>query len=72
MPYLSLAPDGRLHYLGDNYTRPWESHEVSVVVHGVAEHSGVWFEWIPYLVLDYRLIRPDLRGFGASSMSPPG
>ncbi len=68
MPYLSLEPGCTLHYLDDDYTRPWESHEVAVLVHGVAEHRGVWFEWMPHLAPHSRLIHLDLRGFGASSV----
>lgn len=71
MPYLSLDPDCDLYYVDDDYTPPWDEREVAVLVHGVAEHHGVWFDWIPRLAPHYRLIRLDLRGFGASSVPPP-
>jgi hypothetical protein len=37
------------------------------MLHGNAESSAVWFGWIPYLARHYRIIRPDMRGFGDST-----
>ena len=71
MAYLKLDDDCELYYVEDDYTPPWETRDVVMLVHGVAEHSGVWFDWIPRLASHYRLIRLDLRGFGASSVPPP-
>src|SRR6185369_6999841 len=50
---------------------PWTTPETVVMVHGNSESSRAWTMWVPHLSGRYRVIRPDLPGFGASS-EPPG
>jgi 3-oxoadipate enol-lactonase len=42
-----------------------------VMVHGNAESSRAWTCFVPYLAGRYRVVRPDMPGFGASA-EPPG
>jgi pimeloyl-ACP methyl ester carboxylesterase len=50
------------HYFGE----PWIPPETVVMVHGNAESSRAWTCFVPYLSRHYRVVRPDLPGFGAS------
>src|ERR1700680_4544377 len=50
---------------------PWTVAQTVVMVHGNAESSQAWTCWVPHLAGLYRVVRPDLPGFGASP-SPAG
>jgi 3-oxoadipate enol-lactonase len=50
------------HWFGD----PWMVPETVVMVHGNSESSRAWTRWVPYLARKYRVVRPDLPGFGES------
>jgi 3-oxoadipate enol-lactonase len=51
---------------------PWgPPPQTIVMVHGNAESSRAWTCWMPHLVGGYRVVRPDMPGFGASG-EPPG
>jgi pimeloyl-ACP methyl ester carboxylesterase len=39
-----------------------------VLQHGNAKNSKLWFEWVPLLANDFRVIHVDARGFGRSSI----
>ncbi len=70
MPTLHLPPDLDLHYLVDDYTDPWREPQTILMLHGNAESSASWYGWVPTLARQYRLVRPDMRGFGASTPMP--
>ena len=65
------APD--LYYEVTDYTDPWRSAPYLLLQHGFGRSSKFWYRCVPYLARYYRIIRPDLRGFGRSSASvdPP-
>lgn len=66
MPLLE-RPDGtRLNYAIDDHTDPWSSPEVVLMLHGIAETGLVFRAWAPHFSRRYRVVRPDLRGFGRS------
>ena len=50
--------------------RPGLKPEVALLLHGNDETSISWFGWIPRLAQEFRLIRPDLPGFGNSAIPP--
>jgi len=50
------------HWFGE----PWTSPAPVVMIHGNSESSRAWTSWVPHLARHYRVIRPDLPGFGAS------
>ncbi len=72
MPKLRIDPDLLLHYVVDDYTDPWRKPQTIVLLHGLGESSAVWYGWVPPLARHYRVVRPDLRGFGASTSMPKG
>jgi 3-oxoadipate enol-lactonase len=49
------------------FAAPWTVPQTIVMVHGNAESSRAWTCWVPHLAGKYRVVRPDMPGFGASS-----
>ena len=41
-----------------------------LMLHGNAESGAAWYAWVPALARRYRVVRPDMRGFGASTPMP--
>ena len=72
MPQLTTPQGVLMHYEDDYFGEPWARNDAEVVVllHGIAESSAVWFPWILQLAGTYRVIRPDLPGFGQSLVPP--
>ena len=71
MHELEVRPGLRIAYADDWFGRPWTSPETVLMVHGNAESSRAWTCWVPHLAGRYRVLRPDLPGFGGSS-APAG
>lgn len=70
MPTFEVAPDARLHYLVDDFTEPWREPETVLMLHGNAESGLAWYAWVPLLARRFRVVRPDMRGYGASTPMP--
>ena len=70
MPKHRVSPDCELHYVVDDYTDPWRESETILMLHGNAESGAAWFAWVPQFARRYRVVRPDMRGFGASTAMP--
>ena len=70
MPILNIPPDLDLFYRVDDFTVPWGSPQTVLLLHGNAESSLAWYAWVPTLARHYRVVRPDMRGFGASTPMP--
>jgi len=70
MPTYPVTPDCQLHYVIDDYTDPWRQPEAVLMLHGNAESGASWFGWVPPFARHYRVVRPDMRGFGASTPMP--
>lgn len=70
MPVFECAPGVKMHYVVDDYTDPWRKPETVLMLHGNCESSRSWYGWVPHLARDYRVVRPDMRGFGASTPMP--
>src|ERR1700741_5302386 len=71
MPTLLCPPDTQMHYLVDDFTDPWRKSETILLLHGNAEGGMAWYGWVPSLARHFRVVRPDMRGFGASTPMPP-
>jgi 3-oxoadipate enol-lactonase len=69
MPVLN-SPGLDMHYEVDDFTDPWRAPETVLMLHGNAESGQAWYGWVPILSRHYRLVRPDMRGFGASTPMP--
>lgn len=70
MPTMSLPSGFDLYYQVDDFTDPWCDAETVVLFHGNAESGEAWRAWVPHLARRYRVVRPDLRGFGQSTPTP--
>ena len=70
MPIARVAPDLEMHYLLDDFTDPWREAETILMIHGNAERGAAWYGWVPQLARDFRIVRPDTRGFGDSTVMP--
>jgi len=57
-------------YCVDDFTDPWTKPETVLLLHGNAESSAAWYGWVPHLARHHRVVRPDRRGFGASTPMP--
>jgi len=71
MPTVQIDSSLTMFYEDHCFADPWRQPEVAVLIHGIAESSGAWFGWVPHLARELRVLRPDLRGFGRSTVPPP-
>lgn len=65
------GPREDLFYREDWFGEPWRKPETAILIHGNDESSIVWYAWVPRLAEEFRVLRPDLPGFGRSTV-PPG
>jgi 3-oxoadipate enol-lactonase len=70
MPTFALSADAELSYHVDDFTDPWTEPDTIVLLHGNAESSLAWYAWVPLLARRFRVVRPDMRGYGASTPMP--
>ena len=70
MPSFQTSPGVELYYEVDDFTDPWTKPETILMLHGNAESGLAWYGWVPNLARTFRLVRPDLRGHGASTPMP--
>ena len=70
MPNFRPSPDLDMHYEVDDFTDPWRQPETILMLHGNAESGLAWYAWVPALARQYRVVRPDMRGFGQSTPMP--
>ena len=63
------ASDGiRLSYVIDDFTDPWKPKETLILLHAVLGGSRRFYQWIPVLSRQLRVVRLDMRGHGASEV----
>ena len=55
-------------YREDWLGEPWWKPQPAVLIHGNDESSVEWYEWVPRMAQEYRLIRLDLPGLGHSNI----
>jgi 3-oxoadipate enol-lactonase len=53
-------------YRDDWFGEPWRKPETAVLIHGNDESSIVWYAWMPRMAQEFRVLRPDVPGFGRS------
>lgn len=51
----------------EDCTPPGAHAPTMLLVHGFGESSEAWREWIPIVGGHFRIVRPDIRGFGRST-----
>jgi len=67
MPTLK-SPGFDLHYEVDDFTDPWTKPDTILLLHGNSESSAAWYGWVPLLARRFRVVRPDMRGHGRSTV----
>ena len=70
MPTLRIPPDLDMHYVVDDFTDPWTKPETILLLHGNSESGLAWHGWMPQLARRFRVVRPDMRGYGQSTPMP--
>ncbi len=70
MPNFIPTPDLTMHYEVDDFCDPWRTPETVLMLHGNAESGLAWYAWAPRLARHFRVVRPDMRGFGQSTPMP--
>ncbi len=68
MPNVSVNSGAKLFYEDDWLGAPWLKPEPALLIHGAGESGRAWFGWIPRMGQHFRLLRPDLPGFGHSTV----
>jgi 3-oxoadipate enol-lactonase len=68
MPNLTLNSEVQLFYEDDWLGSPWLKPEPVMLIHGAGESSAAWFGWVPRMAQRFRVLRPDLPGFGRSTV----
>jgi 3-oxoadipate enol-lactonase len=68
--FIEVAPNVRIYCAEDDFSDGWLKPDAILMIHGIAEHGGIWRGWVPRLARHYHVLRPDLRGFGRSSLMP--
>src|ERR1700760_163826 len=67
MARLQREPGVEIEYRVDDYTDPWSKSGTVLMIHGNNESSLAWYGWVPHLARQYKVVRPDMRGFGEST-----
>jgi len=70
MPTFRPSADLDMHYQVDDFTDPWRQPATILMLHGNAESGLAWYAWVPKLARNFRVVRPDMRGFGQSTPMP--
>lgn len=66
------ASDGlRLAYRVDDFTDPWTKAPTLLLLHAAMGSVRRYYAWVPLLCRDYRVVRLDMRGHGASEIPAP-
>ncbi len=71
MPKAQLSTGVNMHYEVDDFTDPWKKSEPVLMMHGNLECGKAWYAWVPVLARHFRVIRPDMRGYGQSTPAVP-
>jgi 3-oxoadipate enol-lactonase len=68
MPTLQIEPGLELYYEDDDFTDPWRTAPVMLLQHGFSRNGRFWYNWVPLLGREFRILRPDMRGMGRSTV----
>ena len=68
MPLLRRSGKPTLQYDIDDFSDEWKDAPFIVLQHGFGRSARFWYPWVPYLSRFYRVVRPNLRGLGASPL----
>ena len=71
MPKARIDDSFEMYYETYDFTDPWKPSETVVLQHGNSRNSKTWRWYIPKLSGDYKVLTPDWRGRGQSTVPPP-
>src|SRR6476619_8505420 len=60
-----------LRYVIDDYTDPWRTSDTLVLLHAAMGSSRRFYAWVPHLAREFRVVRIDMRGHGATAIPGP-
>lgn len=70
MPFAQTST-GPLHYAVCDIVPEWVREPQTILFHhGIGANLHIFAHWLPVLATRYRLVRFDMRGFGASAVPP--
>jgi 3-oxoadipate enol-lactonase len=72
MPSFKATDGLRLAYMVDDFTDAWKRADTLVLLHAAMGSARRFNAWVPHLSRDFRVVRLDLRGHGASEVPGPG
>ena len=72
MPVARIDDTLDMYYEVDDYTDPWKTPETIILQHGNTRSGKFWWAWVPRLARQYKVVRPDYRGMGRSTVPAPG
>ena len=72
MATLRRNQDVELHYYDDDFTEPWGAAPTMLLQHGFSRSGKFWYNWVPLLAHEFRILRPDMRGMGESTITEDG
>jgi pimeloyl-ACP methyl ester carboxylesterase len=64
---VTLGPGLQIHYKDEWFGAPWLDPQTVVFLHGNLETNSIWYGWVPRMAQRYRLLLPDLPGYGGST-----
>src|SRR5262249_10974844 len=67
MPSVDIRPGLSVAYQDDCFAAPGAKPETVLLLHGNSEPARAWTQWLPHLAGQYRVVRIDMPGFGAST-----
>ena len=67
MPRAQITPDLEMHYRDECFADDWAAPANMLLLHGNAESGAAWNGLMPVLGRRFRVVRPDMRGFGQST-----
>lgn len=67
MPSVKITPDLEMHYRDECFADAWTAPSNMLLLHGNAESGEAWNALMPILGRRFRVVRPDMRGFGRST-----
>jgi pimeloyl-ACP methyl ester carboxylesterase len=64
---VSVGSGIQIYYRDEWLGAPWLDGEPALLLHGNLETHQIWYGWVPRMAQQFRLLRPDLPGFGRST-----
>lgn len=70
MTRVKITADFEMYYRDECFADAWAAADTLLLLHGNAESGEAWNALMPVLGRRFRVVRPDMRGFGQSTAMP--